>query len=520
MRTGLMVYLIEKFVNFADMQILNTSQVREADAYTIKNEPVLSIDLMERAALAIAGWFDKNCSKNSVIRIFAGPGNNGGDGLAVGRLLTDKGFAPRHWILASESGYSPDTSINLDRLKAMSISPSIIASPDDFPDIDPGDFVIDALFGTGLSRPLTGIPASLIKHINGSGARVVAVDIPSGLFADDNRKNTGENIIRADNTLSFQFPKLAFMFSENDSYVGKWEVLPIGLHKEFTDSINTPWILIDENSVKPMIIKRSRFAHKGSFGHSLLIAGSYGKMGAAVLATGSCLRAGAGLVTVHVPLRGCDIMQTSVPEAMVSVDECDRCFSSPPELEKFDAVAAGPGLGMDYRSQQALFDLLGSVNVPLVLDADALNIIALHSDWMGLIPENSVITPHPGEFDRLTKQHKTSHDRLISQTEMAEKHKIIVVLKGARTSVVTPDGTCYFNGNGNNGMATAGSGDVLTGIILSLLGQGYKADSAAISGVFLHGLAGDLAAYELSEEAMIAGDITARLGKAYKQLKQ
>lgn len=502
------------------MQILNTRQVREADAFTIKNEPVLSVDLMERAALAIAGWFDKNCSKNSVIRIFAGPGNNGGDGLAVGRLLIDKGFAPRHWILASKSGYSPDTSINLDRLKAMSISPSLIASPDDFPDIGPGDIVVDALFGTGLSRPMTGIPASLIKHINDSGARVVAVDIPSGLFADDNRNNTGENIIKAADTLSFQFPKLAFMFSENDKYVGKWEVLPIGLHKNFTDSIDTPWMFIDEDFVKPMIKRRSRFAHKGSFGHSLLIAGSYGKMGAAVLAAGSCLRAGAGLLTVHAPARGCDIVQTSIPEVMVSIDEYDRCFSSPPELEKYDAVAAGPGLGMDYRSQQALLDLLRSVKVPLVLDADALNIIALQNDRMDLIPENSVITPHPGEFDRLSGQHKTSHDRLISQTEMAEKYKIIVVLKGARTSVVTPDGRCFFNGNGNNGMATAGSGDVLTGIILSLLGQGYNAVAAAISGVFLHGLAGDLAASEQSEEAMIAGDITTCLGKAYKLLKQ
>ncbi len=500
------------------MKILTTYQIREADAYTIKNEPVSSVDLMERAARAIAGWFTDNFSFEIKLRIVAGPGNNGGDGLALGRLLTEKGFRPRIYLLTSGTGYSSDTSINLERLRAMNIDPHVIASADDFPKAGPDDIIVDALFGTGLNRPLTGVAAELINHLNNSGAKIVAVDIPSGLFGDDNRNNQGKSVIKAWHTLSFQFPKLAFMFAENDKYTGKWEVLPIGLHREFTDGLDTPWHFTDRDLAGPMLKKRSRFAHKGNFGHCLLISGSYGKMGAAVLAASSCLRSGAGLVTVHVPVKGCETVQTSIPEAMVSIDESDICFTSVPDLDQYDAIAAGPATGTSTPSKKAIYNLLSEVRVPLVLDADALNIISMNREWIALIPKNSIITPHPGEFDRLSGQHKNSHDRLISQMEMAKQHKIVIVLKGACTSVVTPEGYCYFNGSGNPGMATAGSGDVLTGILLSLLGQGYEPSEAAIAGTYLHGLAGDFASLDYSAEAMIAGDIITSLGKAFKQL--
>ncbi|MFO7924890.1 MAG: NAD(P)H-hydrate dehydratase [Bacteroidales bacterium] len=502
------------------MKIPSIRQIKEADEYTIKHEPVSSADLMERAAGKMADRIAENYRKEIVIKIFSGPGNNGGDGLALGRLLTEKGFRPEIFLMASKTGYSSDTSDNLERLRAINISPLIIASAEDFPPVAPPDIIVDALFGTGLSRPVTGLPAQLIDHLNDSGAEIISVDIPSGLFGDDNRNNSGSSIIKAKTTLSFQFPKMAFMFTENEQYTGNWEVLDIGLHREFINRLNTRFHYLDAGLVKPMLKIRNKFAHKGIAGHCLLISGSYGRMGAAVLAATSCLRSGAGLVTVHVPVRGCDIVQNCIPEAMVSVDKSETCFSALPPLNRYDAVAAGPATGTHPSSRKALQHLLKSVKVPLVLDADALNIISMKKEWPGLIPENSIITPHPGEFDRLAGNHKNSHDRLVSQIAMAKKYKIIIVLKGAFTSVVTPEELCFFNSTGNPGMATAGSGDVLTGILLSLLGQGYDPVSAALTGVYLHGMAGDIAASEFSPEALIAGDISLNLGKAYESLKK
>ncbi len=501
------------------MKILSTSQIREADEYTIRNEPIKSVDLMERAAKALTTWFVDNFPKEISLKIFAGTGNNGGDGLALCRLMTEKGFRPEIYLLKLQSDYSPDTCINLERLRTLNIQPEIISASNDFPVIDSSDIIVDALFGTGLNRPLSGLPSHLIEHLNESNAKIVAVDIPSGLFGDDNRNNSGGSIIKAKNTLSFQFPKLAFLLSENNNYVGNWEILPIGLHKEFIAEINPSCHFVDRDLVKSIIKPRSKFSHKGNFGHCLLISGSYGRMGAAVLAATACLRSGAGLLTVHVPAKGCEILQSSIPEAMTSIDDSDIFFSRHPSLEQFDAIAAGPAIGTLPQSQKALYDLLKSISVPLVMDADALNIIALNKEWLRLVPENSILTPHPGEFDRLTEQHKNSHDRLISQIELAKKYKINIVLKGAHTSVATPEGLCFFNSSGNPGMATAGSGDVLTGILLSLLGQGYKPVDAAVAGVYLHGLAGDLACSAHSPEAMIAGDISSNMGKAFEQLK-
>lgn len=502
------------------MKVLSTKQIKEADEYTIKNEPVKSIDLMERAAKALAGWVTGIIPKETLIRIFAGPGNNGGDGLALGRLLTEKGFTTYIYLLKPGSGHSPDTSVNLERLKTIELLPEIITSTEDFPSIDSADLLVDALFGTGLTRPVEGLPAKLIDHLNNSGAPILAVDIPSGLFGDDNRNNLSGSIIKAKDTLSFQFPKLSFLFPENNKYTGNWEVMPIGLHEEFIKKVETNNILIDNDLVSPLLKGRNRFSHKGTYGHCLLISGSYGKMGAAVLAATSCLRTGTGLLTVHVPARGCEIIQISVPEAMVSLDNSDTCFSKMPDIERYDAVAAGPALGTREPTRKALYTLLKSSKKPVVLDADALNILSLNREWIDLIPEESILTPHPGEFDRLAGQHKTSHDRLLTQIRMAEKYKLVIILKGAYTSVVTPEGKCFFNSSGNPGMATAGSGDVLTGILLSLLGQGYTPVNAAVAGVYLHGVAGDNASTVHSPEAMIAGDISMNLGKAFKVLKK
>jgi ADP-dependent NAD(P)H-hydrate dehydratase / NAD(P)H-hydrate epimerase len=503
------------------MKILTTKQVREADEYTIKNEPVGSVDLMERAAGSIAGWITGRYQKGTVVKIFSGSGNNGGDGLALGRLLLGAGFKPEVFLLKSGSGgYSPDTSINLERLEAINHPPVIIANPEDFPSVSPSDIVVDALFGSGLSRPLEGLPARLVDHINNSGAGIIAIDIPSGLFGDDNRDNSGGSIVKARYTLTFQFPKLSFFFPENGRYTGEWIVLPIGLHEGFINETQTPYWLIDREMIMPLLKKRDKFSHKGNFGHCLLISGSYGKMGAAVLAATSCLRSGAGLLTVHVPAKGCEILQACLPEAMISIDDSDHIFSVVPELAYFDAIGIGPALGTKEPSKKALRKLLLSAGRPLVMDADAINLLSLDSELVDMLPEDSILTPHPGEFDRLTSQHKNGHDRLITQIEMARKNKVIIVLKGAHTSIATPKGYCYFNSTGNPGMATGGAGDVLTGIILSLLGQGYKPSEAAVTGVYLHGLAGDYASREHSPESMIAGDITSNLGRAFKFLKK
>ncbi len=501
------------------MKILTTEQIRQADQFTIENEPVSSVNLMERAARAIAGWFSVKVPVEARIMIFAGPGNNGGDGLALGRLLKDEGYSPEIFLMTSSTGYSPDTSINLERLKAMDLDPVIIVTENDLPPVPASCYVVDALFGTGLSRPLKGFPTKIIDHLNASGATIISVDMPSGLFGDDNRDNKGSSIIRASRTLSFQVPKLAFMFAENEEFTGQWEVLPIGLHEEFLNRVETSMYYAETTLVRKMIKTRKEFSHKGDNGHCLLISGSQGKMGAAVLAAGSCLRTGTGLLTVHVPSSGCCIIQTSVPEAMLSTDDSASRFTSLPSLERFDAIGAGPAIGTSVKTSRALHELITKAEAPLVLDADAINIIAHNNEWLKLVPENSVITPHPGEFDRLAGQHKTGHDRLLSQVELATKHKITIVLKGAYTSTVTPAGEIYFNGSGNPGMATAGSGDVLTGIILSLLGQGYTPGHAAVAGVHLHGLAGDYARSLYSEEAMIARDISKGLGYAFKKLK-
>lgn len=498
------------------MKILSTSQIKEADAFTIKNEPITSVDLMERAARTIAAWIEGKFDVSTKIWIFAGPGNNGGDGLALARLLREKGYITGTFIISPEAGYSRDATINIRRLRAMNISLKSISSVKDFPEIGHSDLIVDALFGSGLNKTLKGIVAKLVDYLNEQKSPVLAVDIPSGLFGDDNKVTVGDSIIRAKYTLTFQFPQLAFMFAENEEFVGQWEILPIGLHQHFIDSVKTDYHYIDQDLVTPLIKPRSKFSHKGTFGHCLLISGSHGRMGAAVLGTEACLRTGAGLVSTHVPAKGCEILQVCVPEAMVSIDDSDICFSGAPLLDQYDAVAVGPALGTRQVSQKALHDLLLTVKVPLILDADALNIISLNNDWIGHIPENSILTPHPGEFDRLAGQHKNGHDRLISQIEFSKKYKIIIVLKGAYTSVTTPEGSCYFNSSGNPGMATAGSGDVLTGILLSLLGQGFKPVDAAISGVFLHGMAGDFASSKISQESMTAGDISKNLGKAFK----
>lgn len=502
------------------MNILTSKQVRVVDAYTIKHESIPSIDLMERAAMACTNWIIEHKGSYKLISVFVGPGNNGGDGLAITRQLADKGFKMKVYLIHITSHLSQDAAVNFKRLqKQGKVEIVNIKENDPLPEINPKSLVLDALFGSGLSRPLGGLAADVVKHINQSGAEIIAVDIPSGLFGEDNESNTGE-IVKASHTLAFQLPKLSFFFAENEIYTGRWHVLPIGLDKDFIEKQDAKYKCITKKNIKDFIHKRKKFVHKGHFGHALLLSGSYGKMGAAILGARACLRTGVGLLTTHVPQCGYAIIQTAVPEAMTFIDPAAEMFSQVPEMDGCTAIGIGPGIGTNPVSQQALKSMLEKVNIPLVLDADAINILAQNKKWMELLPENTVLTPHPGEFDRIAGTSKNAWERHVKQMTMAQKYRLYIILKGAYTSVATPDGMCYFNTTGNPGMATAGSGDVLTGMVLSLLAQYYTSFQASVLGVYLHGLAGDIAAECISEEAVTANDIVENIGNAFKKIKE
>jgi len=493
------------------MKIPNIQSARTADAYTIENEPISSVDLMERAATQIYFWLMRNLkSKEVSIKIFCGMGNNGGDGLVLARLLATNDIFAQVYIVHVSEIFSHDCAVNYERLKDVSEVPMYdILSKDDFPKISDDDIIIDALFGSGLSRPLKGLAAEMVNHINDNQAVRVAIDIASGLNGD--LINNGGVIFRPDYTVSMQFPKMAFLYPENEPFVGKWEVLDIKIHPDYIENLETTDFYTTEDVIKPLLHRRGKHSHKGTYGHALLIAGSTGKTGAALLASESCLRSGVGLLTTHLPKQAMLPLQVYLPEAMISPDKSDNCFSQVPDLQPYNAVGVGPGLGKEKETVNALKQLIQEVKVPMVLDADALNIISENKTWLSFLPERTIITPHPKEFERLFGKTDNSQQRLEFQREMSKQYKIIIVLKGANTSVTFPNGSCFFNSTGNPGMATAGSGDVLTGIILSLLAQRYTPEEAAIIGIFMHGRAGDKAAEKLGMEAMIAGDITKNL---------
>ena len=503
------------------MKIFRSDQIREIDKITIDEEPISSVDLMERAAGSLFTWYVNRFERNRRIFIFAGPGNNGGDGLTLARLLAgERYYVELHYLKFTEKTTS-DWELNYQRLKNESgVLINIITAPEQFPFITPDDVIIDAIFGSGLSRPVEGLPFEIIRNINISDALKISVDIPSGLFSEDNGSNNLSGIVKADYTLSFQFPKLSFMFSENDVFIGKWEILPIGLSDSAIRTTQSPYTYISREDIAPALKKRNRFDHKGVYGHGLLIAGSKGKMGAAVLGAGAALRTGIGLLSCHIPSAGRTILQTTVPEAMVECDRSEDFISEIDSLDIFNAAAVGPGLDTRIETQNALFLFLKTFRKPLVIDADAINILSLNKTHLKLLHPGIILTPHPKEFERLSEPCENGYLRLLRQIEFSREYNCVVVLKGAFTSVSAPDGSVTFNSSGNPGMATAGSGDVLTGIILSLLSQGYSAVNAATTGVFLHGTAGDIAAENSCFESIIASDIINSIGKAYNRIRR
>lgn len=503
------------------MKLFTSESIRRIDSGTILNEPVKSVDLMERAATALFRWFDANIEKHLRIIILAGPGNNGGDGLALARMLTSGRYNTETYTIETGGNKSGDYLINLDRLsRTEGAIIRNVASLNEMPVIGDEDIVVDALFGTGLTRPLDELMAGVVGLVNHSGARVIAIDIPSGLYSEDNGLNASGAIIMADKTLSFQFPKIAFLFPENEKYTANFEILPIGLYQETIASEDTRFYMTDRDWVSSVLRKRKRFDHKGKFGHGLVVAGSCGKAGAAVLTSKAALRTGLGLLTAHVPQPVGDILLAALPEAMIQCDQSDVLVSEIRNPEKYDAIGMGPGIGIEPNTVKALAGLLDSWNSALVLDADAINIISSNRELLGKLPAGTILTPHPGEFARLVGQYEDSYSRLMAQSDLADQTNTVIVLKGAFTSIAMPGGDIWFNPTGNPGMATAGSGDVLTGIILSLLAQGYTSAHAAIAGVYIHGMAGDIASEKKGYESLIASDIIDNIGESFNRIRK
>lgn len=500
------------------MKIFPVHSIANLDAYTIENEPILSVNLMERASRRLFDILKVRYAGRPFI-VLAGPGNNGGDALALSRMLLLEGFVVTTVMLQSE-GLSSDAQINRDRLGHLLQSVIVeLDKGDAFPVVPDNCVILDGLFGAGLNRPLEGRARELVQFVNGLKKEVIAIDLPSGLMGEDNSANARDGIIIASVTYAFQFPHLAFLFPENHAFVGQWEVIPIGIHPSIIEATPSNWYLTTIADCKKLLPKRQRFDHKGVNGHALLIAGSYGRMGAAVLASRACMKAGAGLLTVQIPHATCNVLHAAVPEAMVSIDRSDLMFTEFPPLEPFSGVGVGPGIGVRSNSYKALSELLDVIgSKPLVLDADALNILAQHPELLNKLPANAVLTPHPKEFERLAGASDDDYSRLQKAVLFSQKYSVILVLKGAFTVIVSPDGVCRFNSTGNPGMATAGSGDALTGIILAFLGRGMEPIEAAVLGVCLHGMAGDIAREAEGEDALTTSDLIQSLGKAFLRL--
>lgn len=502
------------------MKILDAERIRELDRYTIENEPIASIDLMERAAQRCAERIRQVLDKSTPVRVLAGVGNNGGDGLVIARLLKQDGYEVAVHVVRVSDKVSEDHVSNAERWEEMGEEVHDIREESEVPSFQAGEAVIDAMFGTGLSRPLEGIAADLVRSLNKSRAYVIAVDSPSGLFSADNRENDFERVVLADRTYTFQVPKLAFLFPENAPYLGEWEVVDIGLSPEKLRTIEAEEELLEEVQVAPWVRPRPKVSHKGHYGHACLIGGSYGKMGAPLMAGRACLRSGAGLLTLRIPRCGTSIVQSALPEAMCSMDDEEELLTQGMIEGDYDAVGVGPGIGTAEETENMLKHAIQNCSGPMVLDADALNLLAENPTWLSFLPQGSILTPHPGEFRRLVGNWSGDYDRHQKQKDLAKRYGLFVVLKGAHTAIASPDGRVRFNNTGNPGMATGGSGDVLTGVISSLLGQGYGSERAAVLGVWLHGLAGDLAMEEKGTHGMIAGDIIERIPDAFRWLEK
>ena len=503
------------------MKIFTSQQINDLDRYTIDHERITSLDLMERAAKAIAQVIASIWQTTTPMVVFAGPGNNGGDALAVARILADQGYKVSVYLFNIHDHLSDECLANKTRLleKKRVADFKEISVNFDPPVLEKNMVVVDGLFGTGLNKPLAGGFASLVKYINQSPAKVVSIDMPSGLMTEDNTYNIKPNIIRADLTLTIQQKKLSMLFADNQQYLGQLRILDIRLSQEFIAKTDTQYRIVEENDIRRLLLPRNDFVHKGMMGHALIVAGSYGMAGAAILTSRACMRSGAGKVSIATPRRNYAIMQTTIPEAILKIDHEETYFSEALPTEDYDAIGIGPGIGQHENTAIALIAQIRRAQCPIVVDADALNILGNHRAWMQQLPRDIIMTPHPAELDRLTgMQSNGGYEQLSRARDLAEKVKGYVILKGHYSALCLPDGKVIFNSTGNSGMATAGSGDVLTGIITALLARGYAQAEACMLGMYLHGLAGDLAAKEIGKESLMASDIIKYLPQAFKRL--
>ncbi|MBS1587541.1 MAG: NAD(P)H-hydrate dehydratase [Bacteroidetes bacterium] len=499
------------------MKIFSAAQIRACDAYTIHATPIASIDLMERAAGKCVEWISGQYGRDSLFVVLCGTGNNGGDGLAITRMLHQLGYAAKAFLLQFNPELSADCATNLQRLQGINEELVETLLPDMFiTDIPENIIVIDAILGTGLNRAVQDWVAHFIEHINQLPNRKIAIDIPSGMPADT-IPDEGAAIIMADETLSFQFYKRAFLHPETGQYAGNVHILDILLDKTFINSTHTNYIATDKARIKSLYKKRKQFSHKGTYGLAILIGGSYGSIGAICLATRAAARAGAGKTKALLPEVGYSIIQTQVPEAMCMTNG-RKHLTEIGGWQTADAIGIGPGLGTEWETMRSFEQFLDECKQPIVVDADALNMIGKKPELLSKIPPGSVLTPHPKEFERIFGKTVNSMQQLEVARMQAMRYNLYIVLKNRYTAIVTPEGECRYNLTGNAGLATAGSGDVLTGIVTGLLAQGYDPGDAATMGVYLHGLAGDYAAEARSQEAMIAGDIVEHLGTAFQEL--
>jgi len=494
------------------MKILTADQIKSCDSATIQ-KGISSINLMERAAKACVDWIKNTFDSAEKFLIFCGNGNNGGDGFAIARMLYEKGFDVKIFIDKSKKEFSSDANINFKKVKQ--ISGIDIRFFSDFSIIENDKTVIiDSIFGYGLNRELSEEIKNIIEDLNQVNVPKISIDIPTGLFADKIME-VSSTVFKADYTLTFQFYKRSFLHPETGTFCGKIKVFDIDLDKDFIDEVETDYFVIDDKLVKQIYKPRNDFSHKGTYGKSILVGGGYGKIGAIMMSTLSALKTGSGLTFTIAPECGNFILQSQVPEAMF-IDSGEK-YIKKIDIQEKATYGIGPGLGKAKQTQKALFDFLKSYENPILLDADALNIFA-ENDKTELIPKYSVITPHPLEFERLFSKTENSFERLELAKKKAEELQIFIVLKDHHTAVITPDKKVFYNITGNSGMAKGGSGDVLTGILTSLISQKYDIEKACIFGVWLHGKAGDFAAEEFSKEAMLPTDLINKIGTVFKYL--
>ena len=519
MKTEFSSFFSSYYIHSA-MKIFTTEGIKRIEEATIESESIKMLDLMERAASAVVYEIISRWHPHKRIVIFAGPGNNGGDALAVARLLAEQGYRSEVYLFNVKSPrLSHCCETNRDRLKSVD-RVNLIEVLDTFtpPELGPNDLVIDGLFGSGLTNPLKGGYASTVQYINDSDAFVVSIDIPSGLFGEWNAGTDRRNIIRANLTLAFQFQRLSFFFSENAEFVGEVVVLDIDMDQNAIASTPTDFYLIERDDVKRQLKPHGEYINKYDNGTVFLVAGSYGMMGAATLAARGAMRAGAGLVTVHAPKCGFVPLATTVPEVLFEADP-NEYFTSEIELHhNYNVVALGPGMSTTKDAITAIDSYIKRYRRPCILDADALNCIAMRPVLINSIPKGSILTPHNSEFDRLFGEHQTDEDRLKKAIDVSRLYEITIVLKGKYTKTVRPDGKVYINSTGNPGLATAGTGDVLTGVIAAFIAQGYAPDWSVALGVYVHGLAGDIAVQEQGSHGLIAPDVANAVGKAIQHI--